>query len=64
MVSYSFLVGNRKTKDCERAVLPTILFARNAENVSDCKIVVWAISIGWWAWAIGVARTSVKSEIF
>ena len=54
---YSFLVANRKTKDLERAVLPTILYAGKSDNGVTSK----AITIGWWAWGVGILHTKVKS---
>lgn len=56
MVRYSPFVSNRKTKDNERAILPTIIFARDKAGM----ITATAIAIGWWAWGIGIVRTAIN----
>ena len=58
MAKFKLLLANRKTKDMERAVLPTILFARKQER----PVTVTAITIGWWAWGIGLMITTVKGK--
>lgn len=64
MTTYKLLVGNRGTKDCERAILPTVLWASKKSSENDCTISVRALSIGWWAWGIGVMQTKVESDLF
>jgi len=59
--TYKLLLGNRNTKDSERAVLPTILYASKKETVGVTQFRVSALTIGWWAWGIGVMRTKVKT---
>jgi hypothetical protein len=56
MTRYRLLISNRKTRDDERAVLPTILYARKTEEMVTCR----AIIVGWWAWGIGIMQTKVS----
>lgn len=58
MVRYSPFVSNRKTKDSERAVLPTIIFAHDRVGMATAT----AISIGWWAWGVGIVRTVIDDS--
>lgn len=56
VVKYSFFAANTQTHDIERAVLPTIMFARKKDGIANAT----ALSIGWWAWGVGIIRTVVK----
>lgn len=58
MVKYSTFVANRKTKDNERAILPTLLFARDKSGMASAT----AIAIGWWAWGFGIVRTVIDDS--
>jgi len=60
IVRYSPFASNRATKDQERAVLPTIIFARQKSG----DITVTALAVGWWAWGIGIIKTTIKTEAF
>lgn len=42
-----------KSKDRERAVLPTILFCSQSEDWGDVKGNGYALMLGWWKWGIG-----------
>jgi hypothetical protein len=44
------------SSDKERAVLPTIIFARDSAGPASSM----ALAIGWWAWGIGIIRTKVE----
>lgn len=59
IVQYSTFASNRKTKDSERAVLPTIIFARDNQGMFSAT----ALAIGWWAWGIGIIRTVLDDGI-
>lgn len=52
------LLGNRSTKDSERAILPTLIFAKESEY----PVTVWGIVLGWWAWGIGFMVTTVEEN--
>lgn len=58
IVQYSTFASNRKTKDNERAVLPTIIFARDKAGMFTAT----AVAVGWWAWGVGIVRTVVNDE--
>jgi hypothetical protein len=62
IVKYSTFAANTQTNDIERAVLPTIMFARKQNKYEGNKVYIssTAISIGWWAWGIGIIRTVTK----
>ncbi len=56
LVRWHWFASGLMTNDKERAVLPTILFARDSAGPASS----WALAIGWWAWGVGVIRTKVK----
>lgn len=56
LVRHRWFVGNRMSGDKERAVLPTIIFARDSAGPASSM----ALAIGWWCWGIGIIRTVVK----
>ncbi len=58
LVKYKWFVGNRMSGDKERAVLPTIIFARDSAGPASSM----ALAIGWWAWGIGLIRTVVDDR--
>lgn len=61
-VTYTLMTANRHTDDIERAVLPTIMFARKHDHQEGATIcaTATALTIGWWAWGIGIIRTTVR----
>lgn len=66
-MSYKLVISNRKTKDSERAVLPTIIYASKKETErwtnQTTTVTCRVITIGWWAWGIGVMRTKVRTDL-
>lgn len=63
MARIKLLIVTPKTKDRERAVLPTILFTSMKEDWGDVRGFGFGIMIGWWAWGIGFSyakATGVK----
>lgn len=61
MVRYKLLMIGRG-RDKERAVLPTILFATSSEIGSGVRVRASALTIGWWAWGVGIMRTTVRKQ--
>lgn len=58
MTRYSFFAGNRLSGDIERAVLPTVIYAHETAGLASSR----ALAIGWWAWGIGVIRTTIRDD--
>jgi hypothetical protein len=58
LIKYSTFIGNRMSGDKERAVLPTIIFARDTAGPASSM----ALAIGWWCWGVGVIRTTVEYQ--
>lgn len=56
-VSYRLHRSNPNDPDPERAVLPTIIYAKRADGPATVQI----LALGWWAWGIGIIRTVVKT---
>ena len=54
-VSYKLYFGDPKSDDPERAVLPTIIYARRSNDIATS----YCLAIGWWAWGIGIIRTVI-----
>lgn len=59
IVTYTWYTSDKNDPDPERAVLPTIIFARKKDGIAKA----WSIGIGWWAWGFGVIRTVVDDGI-
>lgn len=60
MSKIKLLIANRKTRDRERAVLPTILYVGAKEDWGNVKGKGFGIMIGWWAWGIGFSYTTAQ----
>lgn len=57
---YKFLLADRSTKDNERAVLPAIMYASVSESSGLVTVTSRGLTIGWWAWGIGIMQTTVR----
>lgn len=50
---FRLIKATPKTRDRERAVIPTILYTSQKEDWGDVKGKGFALMVGWWAWGIG-----------
>lgn len=57
IVNYGLHLSDKTSDDPERAVLPTIIYAKRHNGIASVTI----IAIGWWAWGIGIIRTVVET---
>lgn len=59
-VVYNWFATNSKGEkpDIERAVLPTILYAKKEDGIATAT----AISVGWWRWGVGLIRTVIDND--
>lgn len=57
-VVYSTFATNSQGEhpDIERAVLPTIMYAKKDDGFATAK----CLSIGWWRWGVGIIRTVIN----
>lgn len=56
--SWHWYKADPNDPDPERAVLPTIIFARKDDGIARA----WSIGFGWWAWGFGVIRTIIDDD--
>jgi len=55
IVTYKLHISDPTNEDPERAVLPTIIYAKRKAGMATSQV----LAIGWWAWGIGIIRTVV-----
>lgn len=58
VTNYNFFVGDKTADDPERAVLPTIIYAKRSNGPATSRV----LALGWWAWGFGIIRTTIEID--